>query len=675
MKLRPVLFFIALLLLAIPTKAEKMTPEILLKLNRISQYSISPDGKNILYTLTTPDIDENTSTSDIYMAPIKGGTPKRLTYNGNNNSNPVWSPKGDKIAFISDRDDSQQAYILDLNGGEAVQSTFMEEGISFLSWSPDGKHLAFVSDVKLDQDISEKFPKLTKLNVRIYDDLPVRHWDEWHDEKYRHLFVIPAEGGKPKDLMKGEKYDTPLKPFGSSEDIAWSPKGTEIAYVCKKVDDYELSTNSEIYVAPVYGGKSKNITRGMVGYDTHPVYSPNGKYIAFHSMERPGYESDRDRLMLYVKSNGRIREVSSNFENSVKHTIWAPNSKLLYFVSLNNDGTNQIFSTPPTKDSPTLLTEGMYNFGDKGIAITPDGKTLLLNRRNFNNPTELFTMPAKGGSVKQITQVNNDIMKNIDRAKIESRNITSIDQKEVFCWVIYPPDFDPNKKYPMITYCQGGPQQEVSQYWSYGWNFLTMASKGYIVLAPNRRGCPGFGQKWVDEINKDYGGLAMDDIIAATRDLAQEPYVDQTRLAAVGGSAGGYAVFWLAGHNDGLFKAFISHCGLFDLVSEYGATDELWFPNWDNGGPYWEPKNARYYKENSPHSYVKDWDTPILIITGEKDYRVPYTQSLEAFTAAQANGVPSRLVYFPNENHWILHPQEKLLWYEEFFRWLKLHLK
>lgn len=669
MRIKSILFSFFLLFFISSAYAELLTPEKLWSLKRISDFRLSPDGKTILMTISTPNIKENTTRSDLYAISIDGKDFRRLTNCGEHNYSGCFSPGSDKIAFISDRDGAPQIYVMNLDGGDPVKKTDMENGVACLEWSPDGKFFTFVSDVKLDRTIQEREPDLDKVDALIYKNLPARHWDTWIDEEYRHLFVMEVDGGEPIDLMENEKFDAPLKPFGGREQIAWSPNSTEIAYTSKKVDDFVTSTNSAIYVAPAYGGKSLDVTKDLPGFDFDPIYSPDGRYIAFLSQERAGYESDRIRLMLYNRSSSRITELSSKIDQWVSRPVWGPKSRYIYFNAGAGDGTQQIYRID-TKGDFKILTEGAYNFGDRGIQVTPDGEKLIVSRRNYNRPTELFIMDSDGGDLKQITSVNDEAFANIDEAKIEARTVKSTDGKDVHCWVVYPPNFDPTKKYPLITYCQGGPQQAVSQYWSYGWNFLTMASKGYVIVAPNRRGCPGFGQEWVDAINKDYGGAPMQDIMSATKALAAEPFIDNNRLAAIGGSAGGYAVFWLAGNHEGLYKAFVSHCGMFNMVSKYGSTEELWFPNWDNGGPYWIPRNAAFYKKNSPHEYVNNWNTPILIITGEKDFRVPYTQSLEAFTAAQEKGVPSELLYFPNENHWVLHPQEKILWYREFFRFL-----
>ncbi len=655
--------------------AKKMTADLLLQLKKINEAVVSPDGKKVLFTLHTPLMQDNKSRSDIYMVSVSGDNPVRLTYSGIHNYNPTWAPDSKQFGFISDREGKPQAFIMNMEAGEPRQLTDMENGAANLLWSPDGKHLCFTSDVKMEQTLDENYPDLKKANARIYDDLPVRHWDEWLDEKYSHLFVIPAEGGEAKDLIPLEKFDVPLKPFGGRSQIAWSPKGNEIAFTAKNVKDFEASTNSDIYTISTYGGTPKNITQENLGFDMDPLYAPDGSDIAFRSQERPGFESDRIRLMIYNRRSSRIKDLTDKFGQWVDNMVWGPRSKKLYFSSVDS-GKMKIFEINASNGRWEALTGGFYDYGRRALGMLKDGKSIVVSRESYNEPPELFTMDLSSGNMlKQLTHFNDSVMKDIDKAKIEETWIESKDSGMVHCWIIKPPDFDPSKKYPLITYCQGGPQQAISQYFSTGWSFLTMASQGYVVLAPNRRGVPGFGQDWVDAISKDYSGKAMTDILSAVEELSSEPYIDKDHIGAVGASAGGYAVFWLAGNHRGLFKAFISHCGMFNMVSKYGSTEELWFPNWDIGGPYWQPGMERNYEKHSPHEYVNNWDTPILIITGEKDFRVPYTQSLEAFTAAQVKGVPSRLLIYPEENHWVIHPQEKLLWYREFFRFLDLYLK
>ncbi len=651
-----------------------LSAEELLNLKRVYGPAISPDGKWVLYGVTVPDIPANRSNSDLYLASLDGERHKQLTTSPSADFNGIWSRDGKTVAFLSTRGGSSQIYTITVDGGEAVKVSDVKNGASNLSWSPDGKYFAFTSDVKMDSTVAEKYPAYDKANVRIYDQIPVRHWDEWNDESYMHLFIMPATGGEPRDLMAGERFETPLKPFGGGEQIAWAPDGAEIAYTSKKGPHFAESTNSDIYVVDIATGSTRNITEGMPGFDRDPLYSPDGRYIAFHSMARAGHEADRNRLMLYDRESHEIRELSASLDQWVGHTVWAPDSKALYF-STEDGATVQIYRMDADDGSWEILTGGVYNH-DGGLDISPDGKTMVYGRRNFNAPTELFAQPVKKDARPwPLTTENAAVLSTIRPATIEERWVTSTDGKKVQTWVVYPPDFDPTKKYPLITYCQGGPQATVSQFFSFAWNFLLYASKGYVIVAPNRRGLPGFGQDWNDAISKDWGGMPMQDILACTDVMLKEPYIDTKHVSAIGASAGGYATFWLAGNHKGRFSSFVSHCGVFNLESMYGATEELWFTNWENGGPYWDPKAKPNYDKHSPHRYAQNWDTPILIITGEKDFRVPYTQSLEAFTVAQVKGIPSKLIVYPNENHWVLHPQEQLIWFEEFFDFIGSHVK
>lgn len=670
MKVKKLLLTLAILFISISLHAGTITPEKLLGLERMSGFELSPDGSMIAFVISKPDIENNHSTSQIYLMTSEGKDIRQITTTGDHNFSPKWSPDGLKLAFISTREGCSQIYVLSFLGGEPNQITEMKGGVSHIDWSPDGKYLSFTSEVSIGETWQDKYQDLDNADAMIFDELPVRHWDRWRDEMFRHLFIIPSEGGEAVDLMEGQPYETPLQPFGGSSQIDWSPDSKEIAYTSKKSSGLEFVkwTNSEVYVVDINSKEEKNITEGMPGFDMDPLYSPDGRYIAFHSQERAGFESDRVRLMIYDRNSGKIKELSKNLDQWVGRTIWMHDSKSLLFSAGHNDGTLQIYQIDVNTSKFNTLTSGKHNFGMRGIDVSPDGKRIFYTKEDYNHPPELYVL--KSGNESKISNVND--FSEIDECKYEARWIESTDGEKVHTWVVYPPNFDPNKKYPMITYCQGGPQQMISQYFSTGWSFLTMASKGYIVVAPNRRGCPGFGQDWVDAISQDYGGQPMQDILAATDAMAKEKYVDKEKMAAIGASAGGYAVFWLAGNHNGRFSAFISHCGMFNMVSKYGSTEELWFPNWDNGGPYWE--NPEYYEVHSPHMFCDKWDTPIFIITGAKDYRVPYTQSLEAFTCAQAQEIPSKLLYYPNEHHWVVHPQEKILWYREFFGFLDKYL-
>ncbi|MFP4529550.1 MAG: prolyl oligopeptidase family serine peptidase, partial [Candidatus Kapaibacterium sp.] len=529
------------------------------------------------------------------------------------------------------------------------------------------------SDVKVGKSVKDMYPKLDKAEARIFTDSPIRHWDEWEDENYSHLFIMPADGGEAIDLMEGEKYDTPMKPFGGSGDIAWSPDSKEIAYTSKKVAEYAKSTDSDIYIVDIATRTTREITVGMDGFDMHPLYSPDGKWIAFHSMERPGFEADRVRLMLFDRKTGNIKELPKNLDQWVDQFVWSPNSDAIYFSS-GVQGIVPIFRLDVATGKWEQLTKGMYNW-DYGLDVTPDGSTLVFGKRNMLRPPEYYKYELKNKRETQLTHANDDIYEDLAPAEIKEEWITSFDGSQVHCWVLYPPDFRPNKKYPMITYCQGGPQSMIAHYFSFRWNLYLMASEGYIVVAPNRRGVPGFGQEWNDAISGDWAGKPMQDILAATDEFRKRDYIDTNAIAAVGASAGGYAAFWLAGNHEGRFSAFISHCGVFNLESMYGATEELWFPNWEYGGPYWKPENKEFYKKNSPHEFAANWDTPIMITTGQYDFRVPYTQSLEAYQVAQVKGIPSKLIIFPEENHWILSLHNALLWQNEFFGFLKTHCK
>lgn len=652
---------------------ELMTSEKLLQVKRLSGFKISNDGNKIVYGISIPDLEANSSKTQLYIMNSDGKESKQLTTNGTYNGQPVWTADSKSIYFLSNRSGSMQAWQIELRGGEAKQITNIEDGISNFSVSPDGKKFAFTQEIKLDENIHDKYKDLPKAKAYVYDKLPVRHWDEWIDDKFSHLFIMDVNTKELTDIMLNEKFDTPLKPFGGSEQIAWSPDSKEIAYTSRKVVNYAFSTNSDIYIYNLADKTTKNISEGMNGYDLQPIYSPDGSKIAFLSQERAGFESDRIRLMIYDRNSKKIEELTKDLDQWVHNPVWSHDSKSIYFTAGNFEGSSQIYSINVLDGKFKIISKGLYNWGDQGIDANETD--IFVTRRNYNRPSEIYSISLENNTDKQISHLNDDLFAGIEECTFEAKWVKSSDGSKVHTWVIYPPNFDKNKKYPLITYCQGGPQQAVDLFFSYGWNFLLMASEGYVIVAPNRRGCPGFGQDWVDAMSKDYGGKPMQDILAATDAMANEKYIDKNKMSAIGASAGGYTVFWLAGNHENRFSAFVSHCGMFDMVSKYGSTEELFFPNWDNGGPYWEKKSKSFYEKHSPHVYADKWNTPILIITGEKDYRVPYTQSLEAFTVAQSKGIPSKLISYPNENHWVMHPQEQLLWNREFFEFLDKYCK
>jgi dipeptidyl aminopeptidase/acylaminoacyl peptidase len=650
-----------------------LTPEVLVTMKRISEPKISPDGKWILYNVGKPDLAENKINKDLYLITIDGKEKKQITNDASSEFGAIWSPDGKRIAFLSAKDGAPQIFSMNIDGSDLKKISNMPNGVANFSFSPDGKYISFTSDVKILQNLADRYPQFPKANVRIYDKLPVRHWDDWEDENFSHLFVMNSDGTNPVDLMPGEPFDCPLTPFGGGEEIAWSPDSKEIAYTCKKTDNFVNTTNSSVYLVPVTGGKSIDITVGLMGYDRYPLYSPDGKWIAFHSLERDGFESDRARLMLYNRQTKEITELSKTLDQWVGEIVWTKDSKKILFTA--EDGPLvQIYEINVPGGEWKILTKDQNNHED-GLGLTPDGKTVVYCQRNMNRPFEIYSMNIDGSNQKKLTSENDEIFKDLKPAIIEQKWFTAKDGKKFHAWIILPPDFDKNKKYPMITYCQGGPQSTISQYFSYRWNFMQMASMGYVIVAANRRGVPGFGQAWNDAISKDWGGMPMQDLLTATDEMCKEPYIDKNRLCAMGASAGGYAAFWLAGNHNKRFSAFVAHTGVFNVVSKYGSTEELFFPNWEFGGPYWEEKNKANYEKNSPHMYANNWDTPILISTGEKDFRVPYTQSLEAFTVAQVKGLPSEFIIYPKENHWILKVQEQALYYYEIFKFLDKYCK
>ncbi len=639
---------------------------------RITEFILSPDGEWIVYRQSTPSIADNKLYSDLFAVKKDGSETIQLTNDKFSESNLRFSEDGKKLAFISSAEATPQIFVMDFPKGTPKKFTNLEKGVGSFNWVGNPGIFALGSEVKVFKTLSEEYPEYKKANMMIFNDLPIRHWDEWNDEFVSHIFTVPFSGGEPKDIMENEIYESPMKPFGGPEEYDISPDMKEIAYTCKKVSDYATSTNSEIYLYNTEDGTSKNITEGMLGYDKVPKYSPDGKMIAFTSQERPGFESDRIRLMVYNRETAEITEITKTLDQWVEEFVWAPDSKSFYVVA-GDSGTEQIYHLN-IDGTWKIITEGLHKIGG-GLHISNDGKTLFFGKQTFTDPLDIYSMDIESNKITQITNINKELYANIKKVKVETRWFKATDGKPIQAWIIYPPDFDPNKKYPVVTYCQGGPQSMISPNFHYRWNQFLMASQGYIMLAANRRGVPGFGQAWNDAISKDWGGMPMNDLLAATDQFAEEPYVDKDGLSAMGASAGGYAAFWLAGHHQKRFKAFIAHCGVFNLFSKYGSTEELFFPNWEFGGPYWDAKNRPNFEKNSPHNYVQNWDTPILISTGMNDFRVPYTQSLEAFTAARSQNIPAELIVFPNETHFISRPQEFLIWNEQVFKFLDRYCK
>jgi dipeptidyl aminopeptidase/acylaminoacyl peptidase len=533
-------------------------------------------------------------------------------------------------------------------------------------------------EATLGKDI---YKDLDKTTAQIYTDLNYRHWDKWSEGKFSHLFIENIKGGAAKDLLQGLPYDCPQKPHGGAEDFVWSPNSESIVYVCKKKSgkEYAISTNTNLYLYNVKTTSTSNLTEGMMGYDMNPAFSPDGRFLAFTSMKTDGFEADKNDIVVIDLSTMYKRNMTAHWDETVGGLFWSNSGNEIYYTAPWK-GTEQLFSVmvPSNLMAKILapirqITEG--DFDITGILGEAAQNEIIVTRTDMNHATEIFAVNKENGAMHAVTHENDAIYGGIKKSKVAKRYIKTTDGKEMFAWVIYPPDFNPMKKYPTLLYCQGGPQGALSQFYSFRWNFQLMAAKGYIIIAPNRRGMPGWGVKWNADISKDWGGQAMDDYLSAIDDISKEKYVDKNRLGCVGASYGGYSVFMLAGMHNNRFKGFIAHDGLFDLKSWYGTTEELWFANWDIGGNYWSKNPPESYTKFNPSNFVDKWNTPIMIIQGGLDYRVPIEQGLQAFQAAQLKGIKSKLLYFPNENHWILNAQNSILWQREFFKWLDETLK
>jgi dipeptidyl aminopeptidase/acylaminoacyl peptidase len=671
-----------LLLFAFSTQAyaqQLMTPELLWELGRVSIDDVSSDGSKILFGVTTYNVEENKGTRQLFMLSRSedGYTAQQLTEAEKSSSNGVLMP-GNKIGFLRGGQ-----WMVQIMGGKPTPKTEIDGGISSVKFTPDFKRVMFVREVKTGDELSDIYPDYPKANVHIFDNLMYRHWDHYTDNVHSHVFwadvMDDGSFGPGIDIMENEPYDSPLMPFGGKEEIAWSPDGKTIAYTCKKKTglEYAVSTNSDIYLYDIETKSTRNLTEGMMGYDKHPRFSSDGKHIAWLSMARDGYEADKNTIYIQDLETGKKLDLAKNYKETIADFAFNPKGTSVYFLSATQ-ATNQFFEIEvPRKikmvNSPSFraITIGQHNYGSLHVT----GDQIIAERQDMNRANEVYAVNLKDGKSEKLSKVNDAIYRSVKKVKIEKRMIKTTDNKEMLTWVIYPPDFDPQKKYPTLLYCQGGPQSAVSQFYSFRWNFQLMASQGYIIVAPNRRGLPSFGLEWNETISQDWGGQAMRDYLSAIDELAKEPYVDSDNLGAVGASYGGYSVFMLAGIHEGRFSAFISHAGLFNLESWYGTTEELFFANWDIGGPYWEEPVPESYAKFSPHRYIANWDTPILVIHGEKDYRVPISEGMQAFNAAQVKGIPSKLIIYPEENHWILSPQNGLIWHKEYFKWLDQWLK
>ncbi len=614
------------------TAQQVLSPELLWKLGRVSVVGLTKDGKSIVYKVAIPSIEENKTNTKIYSIPV--------------------------------------------TGGNATEIKEFKDLVSDKNVSPNGTFILSTQEVKVNNVLGKDiYPNLDKSNAQVYNGLDYRHWDTWNNGTVNHVFYAEnKEGSTPQDIMANEPFDSPQKPFGGDEDFVWSPDSKSIIYVCKKKfgTEYAISTNTDLYEYNLETKTTKNLTESNKGYDTNPVFSSTGN-LTWLQMKRDGYEADKNDII--VRFKGMDMNLTANWDGSVDGFNWSPDGKKIYFTAAVK-GTKQLFEVNFPGLTRIAITVNQLTDGDFDVAdvVGFSGDAVIVTRTDMNHAAEIYSYDLKKKTWLQLTKVNDEAYSKLSLPKYERRYVTTTDGKKMLVWVILPPNFDKTKKYPTLLYCQGGPQSPLTQSYSFRWNFSLMASQGYVVVAPNRRGMHGHGVAWNEQISKDWGGQVMDDYLSAIDDVAKESYVDKTRLGAVGASYGGYSVFQLAGIHNNRFKTFISHCGVFNLESMYGTTEEVFFTNWDSGGPYWDKNNAaaqKTYNQFNPKNLVDKWNTPILIIQGGKDYRVPIGQGQEAFQAAQLRGIKSRFLLFPEENHWVLKPQNAQVWQSEFYKWLK----
>jgi dipeptidyl aminopeptidase/acylaminoacyl peptidase len=653
-----------------------ITFDDLIAMHRIAEAELSPDGKWVAYTVATPDMDANRNTTNIWMAPVAGGDAVQLTRTGKDSS-PKWSPDGKTIAFLSARSGDSQVYLLPLEGGEAHPISKLSTGADIVKWSPDGKTILFTSSVfpdckddacnkKRDEE-NQKNP----VKAHVAEHLLYRHWTHWNEGRHSHIFVIASDGGgEAKDLTAGANYDVPPDQRGEDADINFSPDSKEICFTAVTDKVEAISTNGDLFVVPVGGGEPKRITT-QPGFDGNPVYSPDGKYIAYRAQLTAGYEADRWRVMLYDRATGKSENLTEpSFDRSAESLAWS-HENTIYFIA-ENETLRPVYSmVPKAGAAPKKIVDGF----NSGMSLSDDGKTLLLTRTSLTQPAEIFVAASDGSGLKPVTHANDTLLANLEMNAPEKFWYDGAEGTKVQAMLIRPPKFDATKKYPVLVLLHGGPQTMWGDSWGYRWNAQVFSAAGYVTLMINRRGSTGYGQKFTDEVTNDWGGKAYVDVMKGVdAALAKYSFLDKTKMAAAGGSYGGYMVNWIATHTD-RFKALVSHAGIYDKVSMY-ATEELWFEEHDmQGTPWSNPESYRKWAPMTTAAALGKFKTPTLVIAGERDYRVPYTQSLEFFSALQRQGVPSKLVVFPDEGHWVLKPQNSKFWYQTFLDWVDRHTK
>lgn len=655
-------------------QTQRLTPELLWQIGRVALECTSADGKYVVYGVQRYHLAKNNSTRVLYLTETATGNTRPLTDSEKSSANAVFTPDGSRIGFLME----DKLYEISVSDVNATARQVSAEEMTGFKYAPDGQQILFTRRVKHDPSTADTHPDLPQASGRAYNELFYRHWKSWNDGQYSNIFLAAYQNGQITSAVRNitdEPFDTPVTPFGGMEQITWSPDSRFVVYTCRKLRGTAAaqSTNSDLYAYELKSGRTLNITEDMPGYDQDPVFSPDGRYLAWTSMERAGYEADRTRLMILDVQTQQRRELTTGWDFEANHPQWAADSKSLFFLSAENF-TYQIYQIGLGDGKIRRLTEGQHDYAS--LMVPPgNSATLFATRTTMAQPAEVFAITARSGQARQLSTATDAPWNTIKKSRVERHTVKTTDGKNLNVWMILPPDFDPAKKYPAILYCQGGPQSALSQGFSYRWNFQLMAANGYVVIAPCRRGMPGSGQAWCDAIIGDWGGGAMQDLLDATDYTARLPYIDATKMGAVGASFGGYAMYWLAGHHNKRFKAFISHCGLFNLESFYGTTEEVWFPHNDFVGAYWQKDKPEMYRKHSPHLYVQNWDTPILVIHNELDFRVPFGEGMQAFQAAQLRGIPSRFLSFPDEGHWMSKAQNSVLWQREFFAWLDQWLR
>ena len=685
---------------------DQMTPEALWAMSRIGGYQASPDGQHIVFQLGYYSVEENKSHQVLWMMNADGSGQKQLTEDADNETDAQWLDN-ETVAFIK----GGEVWKMSLDGSRRKQLSETEGQVEGFQFSPDKSKVIILKSIPFNEVIKEKPADLPKTTGRVVTDLMYRHWDHYV-ESIQHPFVFAVNDGfaiasEGQDILEGEPFECPMEPFGGMEQLAWSTDSKQIAYTCRKKTglQYSISTDSDIFLYDVKKKETKNLCKpadyvepaieptktmlnqavnapenlkNLPGYDQNPKFSPDGHYLAWTSMARDGYEADRMRLCCYDLKTGEKTFLTESFDSNVDDYCWAPDACTIYYIGVWH-ATENLYSTN-LQGEVKQITNFQADFGSLQML---NDKQILAEKHSYTEPADLYVVtpndPNYGVTIAQITEVNKEILDQLGKPSVEQYWVKTTDGKDMLTWVILPPHFDKTKKYPTLLFCEGGPQSPVSQFWSYRWNFFIMASQGYVIVAPNRRGLPGFGQEWLEAVSGDWTGQCMHDYLAAIDFACDElPYVDRDRLGAVGASFGGFSVYYLAGHHDGRFKCFIAHDGAFNLEAMYTETEENWFSNWEYDDAYWnKDQTARAKKtyENSPHRFVDKWDTPILCIHGEKDYRINATQGMSAFNAARMRGIEAELLIFPDENHWVLKPQNGILWQRTYFEWLDRWLK